>query len=350
MLAKKISLMNGFLIVLLIIMFSGFVYAQPKGIKPIYPDPEQWVSPTPKKKYVIGVCFPMMGAPYWRNTAYGVFSQSDKLGTKLLFNDAGGYRFLEKQVKQVEDLIERKVDAIVICPTSSRGTVEVLERAVSKGIVVVNTVSWTYSDKIASAVLDDDYNIGRLQAEHIAKKLNGKAKGVMLCGPAGSDWSMNRVKGFKETIAKKYPGIKVLAERWGGPMIDVSQKIMDDLLQTFPDMQFCYTAADGMSMGAANAARAARKLGQVVITTASFSPEGADYLKKGYISLNIGESPILEGAWALDVAVKILNGEEYPKLVFVPNPPFTKENMDDPEFVKHFKYNWAPKGWRVPSF
>lgn len=347
---KRISTTHILLIGLFtIIAFSALGWAQPKDVKPIYPDPGEWKSPTAKKKYVIGACVPMMGAPYWRNLAYGVFSQAEKLGVELLFYDAGGYKFLEKQVKQVEDLIERKVDAIVICPCSSKGTVEVLERAISKGIPVVNTVSWTYSDKIQGAVLDDDYNIGKLQAEHIDKKYNGKAEGVMLCGPAGSDWSMNRVKGFKDYIADK-PDIKVLGEKWSEPNIEVAQKIMDDFLQTFPDMKFCYTAADGMSMGAANAVRAARKLGQVVITTASFSPEGADYLKKGWTSLNIGESPILEGAWALDVAVKILNGEEYPRLVYVPNPPFTKENMDDPEFSKYIKYQWAPKGWRVPTF
>lgn len=349
MLRKKMFVVNIVLFVLLICFVSSLVWAQRIGV-PVYPDPKEWVSPTPMKKYTIGVCFPMMGAPFWRNTAYGVFHQAEKLGLKLLFNDAGGYKFLEKQIKQVEDLIERKVDAIIICPISSKGTIEVLERAVSKGIIVVNTVSATYSDKIASAVLDDDYKIGQLQAEHIAKKLNGKGEGVMLCGPTGADWNMNRYKGFKETIAKKYPGIKVLSEKWCEPSIEVPQKIMEDLLQTFPDMQFCYTAADGMAMGAANAVRGARKLGQVIITTASFSPEGADYLKKGYISLDVGESSILLGAWAIDVAVKALNGEKYHKLVYCPNPPFTKENMDDPEFAKYIKYQWAPKGWRVPSF
>jgi len=55
------------------------------------------------------VCFPMMGAPFWRNTAYGVFHQAEKLGLKLLFNDAGGYKFLEKQIKQVEDLVNEKI-------------------------------------------------------------------------------------------------------------------------------------------------------------------------------------------------------------------------------------------------
>jgi len=339
----------GIISILFFSMVLGPAFAQPKGVQPIYPAPEQWKAVKAKKSYVIGGCVPMLGAPYWRNLSYGVFNATEKAGAKLLFYDAGGYQYLEKQVKQVEDLIERKVDAIVICPCSSKGTVEVLERAISKGIVVVNTVSWTYSEKINSAVLDDDYKVGKLQAERIIEKLNGKGKGVMLCGPAGSDWAMNRVKGFKETIAK-YPGIQVLSEKWSEPTIEDAQKVMDDLLQTFPDMQFCYTAADGMSMGAANAVRGAKKLGAVIITTASFSPEGADYLKKGWTDIDVGESPILEGAWAIDVAVKALNGEAYPKLVYVPNPPFTKDNMNDPKFAKYIKYQWAPQGWKVPSF
>jgi len=332
---KKITVVCIFILALFICLVSSIAWAEER-VQPVYPDPEKWVTPTPNKKYTVGVCVPMMGAPFWRNTSYGVFNQAEKLGIELLYYDAGGFAYLEKQIKQVEDLIERKADAVIICAT--------------QGIVAMNFVSRTYSDKIASAVLDDDYRIGSIEAEYVGKKLNGKGKGVMLSGPAGVDWAMNRAKGFRETLANKYPGIKILAEKWCEPNIAVPQKIMDDLLLTFPNMQFCYAAADGMSMGAANAVRAARKLGQVLITTASFSPEGADYLKKGYISMNVGESPILEGAWAIDVAVKILNGEEYPKLVYVPNPPFTKQNMDKPEFAKYIKYQWAPKGWRVPSF
>jgi len=204
---KKKAWMVSLVLSVIFILISISLLAQPKGIKPIYPEPEDWKTPKPKKSYVIGACVPMMGAPFWRNAAYGIFKEAEKLGVKLLFYDAGGYQYLEKQVKQVEDLIVRKVDAIVICPCSSKGTIEVLERAISKGIIVVNTVSWTYSEKIHSAVLDDDYKIGQLQAEHAGTKLNGKGKGVMLCGPAGSDWAMNRVSGFKETIAKKYPGL-----------------------------------------------------------------------------------------------------------------------------------------------
>lgn len=337
---------------MLLVFFIGLpgIAGAEGKLKPVYPEAKKWVTPTPKKKYTIGVCVPMMGAPFWRNTAYGVFNEAKKLDVELLFYDAGGFAFLEKQIKQVEDLIVRKVDAIIICAISSKGTIEVMERAASKGIIAMNFVSRTYSDKIASAVLDDDYRIGQIEADYVGKQLKGKGEGVMLSGPAGVDWAMNRAKGFRETIQKRYPGIKILAEKWCEPNIAAPQKIMDDLLLTFPDMQFCYAAADGMSMGAANAVRAAKKLGRVLITTASFSPEGADYLKKGYISMNVGESPILEGAWAIDTAVKILNGEDVPRLIFVPNPPFTRENMDDPEMAKLIKYQWAPKGWRVPSF
>jgi ribose transport system substrate-binding protein len=160
---------------------------------------------------------------------------------------------------------------------------------------------------------------------------------------------MNRVQGFKDYIADK-PEIKVVGEKWSEPNIEVAQAIVDDFFQAFPDMQFIYAAADGMAVGAANAARGANKLDQVVITTASFSPEGARYLQRGWIDLDIGESPVLEGAWALDVAVMALNGEDYPKLIYVPNPPFTKKSFDDPEDKKYFKYQWAEEGWKVPTF
>ena len=41
-------------------MVLGSVFAQPKGVQPIYPAPEQWKAVKAKKNYVIGGCVPML--------------------------------------------------------------------------------------------------------------------------------------------------------------------------------------------------------------------------------------------------------------------------------------------------
>jgi ABC-type sugar transport system substrate-binding protein len=71
-------------------------------------------SPTPKRRYKVGVLFPFMASPFWVNEAYGVLNQAEKLGVEVVWLSADGYDNVDKQSAQLEDLATQKVDAILI--------------------------------------------------------------------------------------------------------------------------------------------------------------------------------------------------------------------------------------------
>src|SRR5947208_4166189 len=71
----------------------------------------------------IAVMLPAAGDPYFKLKSFGYIDEGKKLGYDVKSYDAGGYGNLQKQVSQIEDVIERKVAAIVLVPASSDGTV-----------------------------------------------------------------------------------------------------------------------------------------------------------------------------------------------------------------------------------
>src|SRR5262249_7749608 len=150
-------------------------------------------------------------------------------------------------------------------------------------------VTSSSSKNIVAAVLDDDVEIGRQQANYMAQALNGKGKVAMLNGPAAAEWSSRRVQGFKEVMSQKFPGIQIVAERFGIPDRADAQRLAEDLLTTFPDLQGIFTVADGMAMGTADAIQGARRRNKVVVTTASFSRETVPYIQAGRIGVNVDE-------------------------------------------------------------
>ena len=66
---------------------------------------------------------PAAGDPYFKLKAAGYVDAGKKLGYDVKIYDAGGYGNLQKQVTQIEDVIQRKVSGIVLVPASSDGTV-----------------------------------------------------------------------------------------------------------------------------------------------------------------------------------------------------------------------------------
>lgn len=301
--------------------------------------------PTAKKNYVIGMLVPHLRDPFWVSNAYGLIDEAEKLGVKPILLAAGGYLEIGKQIAQMEDLLQRKVDAVLLSPVSFEGTAAVVEEAVKKGIPVLNNGMRTKSDKISSIVNLDDEGIGRLQGEYTGKRLQGKGKIVMLNGPAGAKWAIDRVKGFKDAISSKYPGIKILGERWSEMDRAILMKIMEDFLQAFGgEIDFVYTVTGLPGRGAADAIRAAGKKGKIGTSTVLSSPEDIEFMKEGLFEMMVGQSPVLMGRWSVDLAVRVLNGETVPKVVYVPGYVLTKDNMNTYDFT----YQFSPKDWKVP--
>jgi ABC-type sugar transport system substrate-binding protein len=256
---------------------------------------------------------------------------------------ADGYDNIDKQNSQLEDLVSQRVDAILLAATSNTGTVPAVERAVESGVPIFAHVTSSATKRITAAVLDDDPAIGSRQAEFMGQLLNGKGQVAMLSGPAAADWSSQRAKAFRETLARDFPKIEIAAERFGIPDRADAQKLTEDLLVKFPKLDGIFTVADGMAMGAADAAIAAKRIEEITITTASFSRETVPYLEAGHIDVNVDESPVLMGRTALNTVVRALNGEVVPSLTYVPSPAITRENVTKVSAEKQ----WAPETWRL---
>ena len=297
--------------------------------------------PRPAKKYKIGVLFPMLAAPFWVNESYGVLDQAKKIGVDVVWYSADGYTNVDKQNSQVEDLITQKVDAILIAPTSLMGNTPAIEKAIANGIKVFVHVTGSSAKGISCSVLADDKEIGREQAEYTVNALQGKGKVIMLTGPDGADWSANRAAAYKAYLAQKAKDIVIVAERSGEPEKVTSQKIIEELLVKFNDIDAIYTAADGMAIGVTEVLNRVKTPKKIILTTASFSKESLSYIQKGQISLNVDESPVFQGRSAVNAVIYGLEGYKLPATIFVPVPGIDKKALDNIDLMNR----WAPDGY-----
>jgi ABC-type sugar transport system substrate-binding protein len=297
----------------------------------------------PARRYKVGVLFPFLASPFWVNEAYGVLDQAQKAGIDVIWLSADGYDNIGKQNSQLEDLVAQRVDAILLGATSSTGTAPAVERAWEAGVPVFAHVTSSQSPRVIAAVVDDDLSIGRKQGEFMGQALSGRGVVAMLNGPAAAEWSSLRVKGFKEVMAAKYPGIRIAVERNGIPDRADARRLAEDVLASNPEVRGMFTVADGMAMGAVDAARAVNRIDHLVVTTASFSREAIPYMRKGDIDLNVDENPVIMGRVAINTLIRALNGEQVASTVYVPNPAITGKDLDSIDLINR----WAPESWRI---
>lgn len=286
-----------------------------------------WWKPRASKKYHLALVVPHVRDPYWVAVAYGAAEAAKELGVTMDLRPAGGYARLDQMTADIEDLIARRVDGMVIAAVDYSAVAVPVRKAWDAGIFTTSAlIPTSYAE--APGVSVDDYETGVIQAQLAAEKLKPDAKIFMLNGPPGVEWSKNRAQGFKDTLAKLAPKMTILGERYHEMDRTIAQQLTEDALQTWPDMDLVFCTADFQCKGAIAALRAAgKKPGQIGVTGVHMDAESIALLKDGWFAWGLSEGAALEGKYATYMLVHLLEGERVPKTMLVPIQAYTPENI-----------------------
>lgn len=224
--------------------------------------------------------------PFYKAMADGVRDQGKADGMEVTVLNAEDK--LEKQIADVEDLIQKKVDVIVINATHD-GAAAVLNKAADAGIPVITLQRGVPGAKVVSHIGTDNVVIGREGAEWIAKKLNGKGNVVVMEGIPGAASSEDRKKGSAE-VWPKYPGIKIVAQQSGKYDRAVALGVMENILQAQPQIDAVFCFNDEMAMGALAAVKAARRAG-IIITGMDANKDAREAVERGELAMTIALPP-----------------------------------------------------------
>lgn len=180
---------------------------------------------------------------HWQAVHAGAKQAADELGNvEIVWLGPAKEDQREAQIALVEQAIAARVDGLVLAPLDSQALVRPVEDAVAAGIPVVIIDSGLDSDKPVSYVATDNYHGGVLAAERLAERLDGKGRIILLRYAPNSDATVQREKGFTDTIAR-YPGITYLSEnQYAGATADSAQQVAQRLVLQFKgqvDGVFC---------------------------------------------------------------------------------------------------------------
>jgi ribose transport system substrate-binding protein len=244
---------------------------------------------------------------------------------QLLWNSAGGD--VSAQASQVDQLVNQKVDAIIIVPVQadSLGPQMTAAKTAKIPVIAVNT-ALAGTDVLTSSVLPDDVAAGAQEMEMMAKKLSGKGNIVVLQGPLGSSPELDRTKGITQTLAK-YPNIKILAKDTANWKRDEAVNKTKNWLSSFGDrLDGVVAENDDMGLGAVQALAEAKKSLPVV---------GIDGIQDGLAAVKSGafigsslQHGRVELGTGLAVAQKVAKGEPVEKTYTYTMPAITPENVD----------------------
>ena len=274
--------------------------------------------------FTIGMSQCNLGEPWRVQMNADVKNAADKhADIKMIFKDAQNDTL--KQRAHVEEFVSAAVDLIIISPKEAAPLTEPVAKAVQAGIPVIVLDRRVLGEEYTCFIGADNKLIGREAGKWIAKKLGGKGKVVELKGLMTSTPGQDRHTGFRAGIEGSQ--IEVIFEadmKWLEPD---ARKEMESALARYDQIDLVYAHNDPGAHGAYLAAKAAGRERDIMFVGIDALPhEGVMYAKQGILDATL-QYPT-GGAEAIDIALKILNGEEVPKEITLGSRIFTTENVE----------------------
>jgi ribose transport system substrate-binding protein len=281
----------------------------------------QPAQPAAKPQRVIGVSLLTVQHQFYQDLRAGLEAAAAPQNFKLLtvsaeFDPA-------RQANQVDEFIVQKVDAVVISPCDSRSVGASIAAANDANIPVftADIASQSPIGKVVSHIASDNFQGGRQAAALMVKAIESQGKVVILSHPEVASVS-DRVRGFKEAIAQ-HPNIHVAAELSAEGKRDRAVRVMEDLLQSHPDLSGVFAINDDTALGALAAIEAAGKAGQVQIVGYDATPEARSKIESGAIYGDVIQHPRRIGELTIQAIADHFAGRAPPPTIPVEVGTFT---------------------------
>ncbi len=315
--AKRILI----LALVLIIGFSFSMYAEGQ---------KEAAGSGPKDSYVIGLSNFSLGNS-WRvqMIAEAKFAAENNSRVKeLIVTEANDDT--SKQISDIEDLIARGVDAILITASNPKALIPVVEKAMAAGIVVVDFDNVVATDNITSHIIVDQIDFGKVQAEWLVKAMGGKGNVIAFNGMKGTSISADRYAGAL-SILDQYPDIEIVNVIYANWDYATAKRAMENILASNVKIDGIWSQGGAMSEAAVKA-YLERGMDPPPVT----GEDGNGFLKvwkqmkdSGSTFDSIATSmPTWISKAAMETAIEALDGKDVAKEVTLPIPTITGDQLD----------------------
>jgi len=285
------------------------------------------------KKQRIAVVPKAADIEFWKMCQGGVMkAASEEPDYEILWQAPAIGDDRTEQIKTVQNLTIKKVDAMAVAPIDAVDLVKSVGKAQAKGIKTIVWDSGLEDESVFSSfVATDNYQGGVLCGKTLAERLGGEGKVALLRFVEGSASTGLREQGFLDAL-KAFPGIEVISDSQRGGDEAKSQEVGARMLQKDgARLNGIFCSNQSTTEGMLRAIEKSNLKGQIKIVGFDFNEYIAESLRNGLLTATASQDPFNMGYLSVKTCVKLLKGEEVPRMVDTGVSIVTKENIDSPE-------------------
>lgn len=284
---------------------------------------------TPKK--VIAVVPKATSHLFWVSVQAGAVAAGHDLGVEVLWNGPATETEYSRQIEIVDSMIARHVDGLALAAQDHTALDASLDRAARAGIPVTVFDSGVDSTNYMTFVATNNYAAGQMAARQLAALLHGKGSIAMVLHVPGSFSTMERERGFEDTMAKDFPQIHILQKQYGMSDRSKAMAAAENILTAHPDLSGMFASTEPSSVGTALALKSRGLAGKIKFVAFDASEDMVRDLREGTIDALVAQDPFRIGYEAVQTLVDKLHGKTPPKRIDLSARVITLVDLEKPE-------------------
>ena len=271
---------------------------------------------------------------YWQIVLAGARKAGKDLGVNVPELGAQAESDINGQISILENAVSGSPAAIVISPTEFKALGKPITEA-AKSVKIIGINSAANSKAFTSFLTTDNVQGGRVAADALAQAITekyGKAEGdvALITALPGVGSLDQRAKGFKEQIAAKYPGLKLVADKVADGQATTGLNIMTDLITANPNMRGVFASNLIMAQGAGQAISENKAQDKIKLIGFDSDDKLVKFLTDEVIAGLIVQDPFRMGYDGVKTALAASKGEKVETAVDTGANLITKANMKEP--------------------
>lgn len=262
-----------------------------------------------KSEVVIGVSISTLNNPFFVKIKDGIEKEAKKQGVKVKFADAQDDA--AKQANDIDDLIQQKVDYLIVNPTDSDAISGSIQIANDEAIPVITLDRDVAKGDVASFIASDNIKGGEMGGKLIIDELGKDAKVAELEGVPGASATRERGKGFHNVADQSLDVVSKQSAKFNRTEgLNVTQNI----IQAHPEIQAIFAQNDEMALGAVEA------IGNKDIKVVGFdgNEDAIKSVEKGKLFATVAQQPNLMGEESVKTIMDLYNGKKVEKKNKIP--------------------------------
>ena len=268
---------------------------------------------------------------YWQIVLAGARKAGQDLGVNVPELGAQSESDISGQISILENAVAGKPAGVVISPTEFKALGKPVDEAAKK-VPIIGIDSSADSKAFTSFLTTDNVQGGRIAADGLAEGIKakyGNAEGdvALITSLPGVGSLDQRAKGFKEELAAKYPGLKLVADKVADGQATTGLNIMTDLITANPDLRGVFASNLSMAQGAGQASAENKKADKIALIGFDSDDKLVGFLKDGTIYALVVQDPYRMGYDGIKTALAVSKGEKIPAFVDTGANLITKANM-----------------------